>query len=87
MSKTKSVYIAIQEDLVDGYFSLLRIAEINGVSLEYVQQIEQEMQDQLKSEEMDYYAGETDDAYALASAGYGMDEDYGSFDDYNYDYV
>jgi hypothetical protein len=27
-----------------------------------------------------------DDADALASAGWGTDEDYGSFDDYNYDY-
>ena len=27
-----------------------------------------------------------DDGDALASAGFGTDEDYGSFDDYNYDY-
>lgn len=27
-----------------------------------------------------------DDGDALASAGWGTDEDYGSFDDYNYDY-
>ena len=26
------------------------------------------------------------DADALSSAGFGTDEDYGSFDDYNYDY-
>lgn len=26
------------------------------------------------------------DGDALASAGFGTDEDYGSFDDYNYDY-
>lgn len=27
-----------------------------------------------------------DDGDALASAGFGTDEDYGSYDDYNYDY-
>lgn len=27
-----------------------------------------------------------DDGDALASAGFGTDEDYGHFDDYNYDY-
>jgi hypothetical protein len=39
-------------------------------------------------EETNYYddSMDGDHASALASAGWGTDEDYGSFDDYNYDY-
>jgi len=33
-------------------------------------------QDLREPEDDEYYDDETDDAYALASAGYGMDEDY-----------
>lgn len=32
----------------------------------------------------DWYDGDTDDAYALASAGHGTDEDYGLYSDVDY---
>lgn len=84
MSRIKSMIFDIQADLADGIYSFGRIAEMYGVTIAYVELINQEMIDQLECEERGYYE---DDGDALASAGFGMDEDYGCFDDYNYDYI
>jgi hypothetical protein len=47
-------------------------ASVDKIEVEEVEEVEDEPDD------------ETDDAYALASAGFGTDEDYGGSNDYDY---
>ena len=55
------------------------------MSLEYAENMVYDVECQLMDTAIEDGKFE-DDGDALASAGFGTDEDYGSFDDYNYDY-
>ena len=73
MSKMSNLMIAIQEDLNAARLSFAEIAAKHEVPLDWVDAAASEMADQY-DESMD---GDFDSA--MASAGYGTDEDYGCF--------
>lgn len=78
MSKMSEIHLEIQEYLADGYLSFGAIAEKfeqYGITREDVELIHNEMVEQ----EVD--CDDSDDGYALASAGFGTDEDYGYYGD------
>ena len=78
MSKMSNLMISIQEDLNAARLSFAEIAAKHEIPLDWVDAAASEMADQY-DESMD---GDFDSA--MASAGYGTDEDYGCFssDDY-----
>ena len=78
MSKMSNLMIAIQEDLNTGRLSFAEIATKHEIPLDWVDAAASEMSDQYD----DSMYG--DHASALASIGWGTDEDYGCFssDDY-----
>ena len=71
MSKMSNLMIAIQEDLNAARLSFTEIAAKHEVPLDWVDSVANEMADHY-DESMD---GDFDSA--MASAGYGTDEDYG----------
>ena len=78
MSRMGDLLISIQEDLYTGRLTFAEIAAKHEIPLDWVDAAASEMADQY-DESMD---GDFDSA--MASAGYGTDEDYGCFssDDY-----
>ena len=82
MSKFKDMIIDIQEDLQHGQLSFQKIADVYGIPVGDVELIAKEMMiqfdDSTYDESMD---GDFDSA--MASAGFGTDEDYGYFGDDN----
>jgi hypothetical protein len=78
MSKMSNLMIGIQDDLIAGRLSFAEIASKHEVPLDWVDSVAAEMDAQY-NESMD---GDFDSA--MASAGYGTDEDYGCYgnDDY-----
>lgn len=66
----------IQEDLIAGELSFAQIAAKHGVTVEDVEMLNDELNDQY-DDSMD-----GDEASALASAGWGSDEDYVCDNDY-----
>lgn len=77
MSTMSNLMLEIQEVIEEGELSFRQIAEKFDVPVGWVDEAARELQEQY-GEEME---GESDDGYALASAGFGTDEDYGSFGD------
>lgn len=75
MSKMSELVISIEEDLAEGYLSFGAIAEKHGVTRADVELIWEQMTEQYAD------CDDSDDGYALASAGFGTDEDYGSYAD------
>jgi len=73
MSKMSNLMVAIQEDLISGRLSFAEIAEKHEVPFELVDSVAAEMADHY-DESMD-----GDHASALASIGWGTDEDYGCY--------
>ena len=73
MSRMGDLLISIQEDLYTGRLSFAEIAAKHEIPLDWVDAAASEMADQY-DESMD---GDFDSA--MASAGYGTDEDYGCF--------
>ena len=75
MSRMSDMNLTIQQYIDDGY-SLNEIAEMLNISLEWVI----EVADQMESLD-DYYddSMDGDHASALASVGWGTDEDYGYY--------
>lgn len=67
--------IDIEEDISLGVLDFRRIAEKYDIPVSWVNQIWEQMCEQ--ENELD---DSTADAEALASAGWGTDEDYGSYD-------
>jgi hypothetical protein len=55
--------------------TLEQIAMLHGVTVEYVRAVERTMIDEVHADNMD-----GDNASALASAGWGTDEDYNCYD-------
>ena len=82
MSKFKDMIIDIQEDLQHGQLSFQKIADVYGIPVADVELIAKEMMiqfdDSTYDESMD---GDFDSA--MASTGFGTDEDYGYFGDDN----
>lgn len=74
MSKIAEMIMEIQSDIADGILSFGAIAERYNINREDVELIADEMVEQEYDESMD---GDFDSA--MASAGYGTDEDYGYY--------
>ena len=74
MSKIAEMVMDIQSDIADGILSFGAIAERYNINREDVELIADEMVEQEYDESMD---GDFDSA--MASAGYGTDEDYGYY--------
>ena len=79
MSAMSELCFDIQVDIEEGELSFKQIATKYGVSLQDVNVIAQEMQEFIDCDD-------SDDGYALASAGFGCDEDYVCDNDYFDDY-
>ena len=73
MGALKDVVFDIQDELNSGDLSFAEIAERYDVSVATVEEIFALMMEQEEDYEPDY----EDDGDALASAGFGTDEDYG----------
>jgi len=73
MSRIKDVIFDIQDEIQSGELSFAEIADRYDVPMETVEDIFNEMIQQEVEYEPDY----EDDGDALASAGFGTDEDYG----------
>jgi DNA-binding IscR family transcriptional regulator len=76
MSEMNQMIMDIQSDIADGILSFGAIAERYNINREDVELIADEMVKQEYDESMD---GDFDSA--MASAGYGTDEDYGYYGD------
>jgi len=74
MSKMSNLVLAIQEDIEAGLLSFDEIAAKHEVPYDWVDEVAVEMVNQY-DESMD---GDFDSA--MASAGYGTDEDYGYYE-------
>ena len=74
MSRMAEMVMDIQSDIADGILSFGAIAERYNINREDVELIADEMVEQEYDESMD---GDFDSA--MASAGYGTDEDYGYY--------
>ena len=75
MSKMSEIAMEIEEMILAGNLSNEEIAKVLNVPLDWVESTEQSMADSGFYEDMD-----GDHASALASAGWGTDEDYGYSD-------
>ena len=76
MGALKDVVFDIQDEIRSGELSFAEIAERYEVPLSTVEDI---LQDMIEQEDEDYYPDYEDDGDALASAGFGTDEDYGYY--------
>ena len=76
MSIIAEMVMEIQSDIADGILSFGAIAERYNINRADVELIADEMMEQQYDESMD---GDFDSA--MASAGYGTDEDYGYYGD------
>ena len=82
MSKFKDMIIDIQEDLQHGQLSFQKIADVYGIPVADVELIAKEMMIQFDDSTYDESLDGDFDS-AMASAGFGTDEDYGYFGDDN----
>lgn len=82
MGRMSDLMIQIQEDLATGQYSFAEIARRNSVPVSWVEEANTEMVDQLDYDD----SMDGDHASALASAGWGTDEDYVIENDYFDDY-
>ena len=79
MSKMGNLMIDIQDEIERGELSFQQIADRFEVPLSWVDEAARELAEQYSQE--DYWDDATADADALASAGFGTDEDYGGYND------
>lgn len=70
MSRMSTLVLSIQEDIEEGELTFDQIAEKHNVTIDWVEEAAS-----MLDEYCDYMDG--DAASALASAGWGTDEDYG----------
>lgn len=82
MSQMSNLVIAIQEDIEAGLLSFDEIAAKHEVPYDWVDEVAVEMVNQFADQYDESMDGDFDSA--MASAGYGTDEDYGCYgaDDY-----
>ena len=88
MSKMSDLHTYISELIEEGliYTEIVyRLRSEYGFSQESAENMVYDVECQLMDQAIEDGSFEND-GDALASAGFGTDEDYGSFDDYNYDY-
>ncbi len=76
MGQFNDVVFDIQAELRTGELSFAEIAERYNVTPATVEDI---LQDMIEQEAAEYYPDHEDDGDALASAGWGTDEDYGYY--------
>lgn len=69
MSKMSELFLEIETLLAEDY-TASEIAEKLNVDIDFVYDV-------MESEDARYDCDDSDDGYALASAGFGTDEDYG----------
>jgi hypothetical protein len=81
MSAMSNLVFEIEEAIEEGLFTFPEIAEKFGVSFEDVCLIATELDAQYEHESMMYEAMDGDHDSAMASAGFGTDEDYGYYGD------
>ena len=79
MSAMSELYMDIADEIDRGELSFQQIAVKYGVSFDEVDEIAEDIRQQIDCDD-------SDDGYALASAGFGMDEDYVMDNDYFDDY-
>ena len=79
MSAIKNIVFEIEDAIADGVLSFPEIAEKFNVTLEDVCLIGIELDKQYEHESMLYEAMDGDHDSAMASAGFGTDEDYGYY--------
>ena len=82
MSKFKDMIIDIEADLERGKLSFQQIADFYGIPVADVELIAKEMMNQFDDSTYDESLDGDFDS-AMASAGFGTDEDYGYFGDDN----
>ena len=82
MSAFKDMIIDIQEDLERGQLSFQKIADVYGIPVADVELIAKEMMIQFDDSTYDESLDGDFDS-AMASAGFGTDEDYGYFGEDN----
>jgi hypothetical protein len=73
MSKMSNLMLDI-EDLLNDEYTPVQIADMMNIEIDLVYDVMDAIDGRFED-------GETDDAYALASAGFGTDEDYGGYND------
>jgi hypothetical protein len=81
MGAMKNLHFDIEEAIEAGILSFPEIAEKFDVALEDVCMIGVELDKQYEHESMLYEAMDGDHDSAMASAGFGTDEDYGYYGD------
>lgn len=74
MSKMSELFLEICDLLAEDY-TASEIAEKLNVDIDFVYDV-------MESEDARYDCDDSDDGYALASAGFGTDEDYGGCDEW-----
>jgi len=77
----KNLVIDIEDAIEEGMLSFPEIAEKFGVTLEDVCLISEELDRQYEYQSMMHEAMDGDHDSAMASAGFGTDEDYGYYGD------
>lgn len=78
MSGMKNLMVDIFEDIDSGLYSFAEIAKRHDVPISWVDEVYKEMIDELGLDD----SMDGDAASALASVGWGTDEDYGYTGDY-----
>ena len=81
MSAMSNLVLEIEEAIEEGFMTFPEIAAKFGVTLEDVCLIGVELDKQYEHESMMYEAMDGDHDSAMASAGFGTDEDYGYYGD------
>ena len=81
MSKMANMVLDIQDDIADGILSFGAIAERYNISRADVELIADEMMEQYNESCQEEYNNSMDGDHdsAMASAGFGTDEDYGYY--------
>ena len=80
MSKMSNLMLDIQDEIEIGELSFRQIADKFNVPVSWVDEAARELSEQYPQDE-DYMDSVFADADALASAGFGTDEDYGCYND------
>lgn len=75
MARISSLIFDLQTDILEGTLSFQNIAAKHNVPVSWVD----EANEDLNAEDAYYDYDRADDASALASAGFGTDEDYGCY--------
>ena len=81
MSRMSQLVLDIQDEIAAGLLSFQEIATKYQVPLSWVDEVACEMADQYYNDQYDSLKMDGDFDSAMASAGYGTDEDYGYYGD------